>query len=262
MVHLNEVHEKYAEKGLTVLAVSKQDHSSVEKFIEEFQPKYPTVCEKSDSMRAYARTSYPSAFLINSNGRILWLGHPGNLTDGTIDEALENTKILPAWPDALDGVKKVFLKDKYADALSKAQKDIERGRLEEADAEAATGIVAWLEWYGSSALEGAAADAEAGKVYEAGCTYEHVADLYRHHELGEKAEAALKELLADKDRKLEYKAGEKLAKILEEIKELKPKKALLKLKPMLSKKYRETAAGKKAAAVAEVLEKEIEEASG
>jgi len=259
VVHLNEIYDKYGEQGLTVLAISKQDRSSVESFIEEFQPKYPTVCEKSDSMRAYARSSYPSAFLINSNGRILWLGHPGELPESTITQAIENTKILPAWPDALDGVKKDFLKDKYAEALAKAQKEIERGQLEEADAAAATRIVEWLEWYGSSALEGAAADVEAGKVYEAGLAYEHVGALYKHHELGEKADAALKELLADKDRKLEYKAGEKLAKILEEIKELKPKKALVKLKPMLAKKYRETAAGKKAAAVAEVLEKEIEE---
>lgn len=259
MVHLNTLQEKYGEKGMTVLAISKQDRSAVEKFIEEFKPTYPTVSEKSDSMRAYARSSYPSSFLINSDGRILWLGHPGELGDGTIDQALENTKILPAWPDALDPVKKAFLKDKYTEALEKAQKDIERGELAEEDAAAAKGIVEWIEWYGNSTLEGAAADATGGKVYEAGLAYQHVADLYKHHELGEKADAALKELLSDKDRKLEFKAGEKLAKILEEIRDLKPKKALQKLKPMLSKKYKETAAGKKAATVAEVLEKELEQ---
>lgn len=256
MVHLNELQEKYAEQGLSVVAVSKQDRSSVEKFIEEFQPAYPTVCESSDSMRAYGRTSFPSAFLIDTNGRILWLGHPGELPNSTIDEAIESTKILPAWPDALHSARKAFLKDKYADALGKVAKEIERG-LEGDEATAAEGIQAWLEWYGASALEGAKKEAEEGKVYEAATTFEEVADLYKRHEYEEQADAALKELLSDKDRKLEYKAGEKLAKIMEQIKELKPKKALLKLKPLLSRKYEETAAGKKAAKVAEALEAEL-----
>ena len=258
MVHLNEIHEKYGERGLSVVAVSSQDGSAVEKFIEEFQPKYPTVCEKSDSMRAYGRSSYPSAFLINTNGRILWLGHPGDLRDTSIDEAIESTKILPAWPDALSAARKVFLKDKYDDALAKVVKEIEKGALEGDDATAAGGIQAWLEWYGASALEGAAKEASEGKVYEAASTYEHVAAVYKKHDLAKQASAALKELLSDPDRKLEFKAGEKLAKIMEEIKELKPKKALLKIKPLLSKKYAETAAGKKAAEVAKALEAELD----
>lgn len=258
MVHLNELHEKYGEQGLTVVAVSKQDASTVQKFVDEFGAVYPTVCEKSDSMRSYGRNSYPSAFLINTNGRILWVGNPGSLSDGTIDEAFENTKILPDWPSTLKSVKKAFLKDKYADALAKVSKEIEKGKLEGEDATAAEGIQAWLDWYGSSALEGARKEAEEGKVYEAASTYEHVAAVFKKHDFAKEADAAMKELLSDKDRKLEYKAGEKLAKIMEEIKELKPKKALLKIKPLLGKKYRETAAGKKAAKVAEALEAELD----
>ena len=257
MVHLNELHEKYGEQGLSVVAVSKQDRSTVQDFVDEFQAVYPTVCEKSDSMRAYGRTSYPSAVLIDTNGRVLWVGNPGGLGDGTIDEAFENTKILPAWPDALKAVKKSFIKDKYADALSKVSKELERGKLEGDDVAAAEGIRDWLDWYGSSALEGAKKEAEEGKIYEAAVTYEHVAEVFKKHDYAKQADAAKKELLSDKDRKLEFKAGEKLAKIMEEIKELKPKKALLKLKPLLGKKYRETAAGKKAAQVAEALEAEL-----
>ena len=101
-------------------------------------------------------------------------------------------------------------------------------------------------------------EAEEGKVYEAASTYEHIAAVFKKHDLSKQAKSALKELLSDPERKLEFKAGEKLAKIMEEIKELKPKKALLKLKPLLGKKYRETAAGKKAAKVAEALEAELD----
>lgn len=259
MVHLNEIHDKYGEKGLTVLAVSRQDRATVERFIEEFEARYPTVVEKTNSMRAYGRTSVPSAFLINSNGRILWLGHPGNLQDTTIDEAIENTKILPAWPNALKAAKKSFLKDKYAEALSKVAKELGNDRLGEEDTAAAEGIRDWLTWYGESTLEGAKKDSEASHYYEASATYEHLVALYKKHETATKAGAALKELLSDSDRKREVKAGKKLAKILEAIKDLKPKKALKKLKPMLSKRYEETAAGKKAAQIAEQLEQKLEQ---
>ena len=195
MVHLNELHEKYGEKGLTVVAVSKQDRSTVQQFVDEFGAVYPTVCESSDSMRAYGRTSYPSAFLIDTNGRVLWLGNPGGLGNGTIEEAIQNTKILPAWPDALKSARKSFLKDKYADALKKVSKELEREKLEGDDKTAAEGIQAWLEWYGTSALEGAKKEAADGKVYEAASTYEHVGDVYKRHDFEKQADAALKELL-------------------------------------------------------------------
>ena len=260
MGHLNELHEKYTDQGLTVLAVSPQSAATIEAFIEEFGCIYPTVSEKSNSARAYGRGSLPSAFLINSNGRILWIGHPGELPDSTIEEALENTKVLPPWRNALKSVKKAFLKDKYADALAKVEKEIAKERLDEPDQVAAEAIRDWLLWYGSTTIEGAQKDLESGKVYEAARNLEHVADLYAKHEYATQAEAALDELLSDPAHKLEVKAGEKLAKALLQIQEdeLKPKKALLKLKPLLAKKYAETAAGQRAAKLAEELEAELD----
>jgi hypothetical protein len=260
VVHLNELHEKYSDKGLTVLAVSGQSGAAIEAFIEEFGCTYPTVSEKTNSARAYGATGVPRAYLINSNGRILWIGHPGELPDSKIEEALEQTKILPPWRNALKSVKKAFLKDKYAVALALAEKEIEKGRLDEADLTAAEAIREWIVWYGSSTLEGAKADIEGGKLYEASRNLEHLSDLYAKHDYATQADAALKELLADPERKLEVKAGEKLAKALAAIQEdeLKPKKALAKLKPLLGNKYAETAAGKTAAELAEKLEAELD----
>jgi hypothetical protein len=258
VVHLNSLQEKYAEKGLTVLAVSKQDAGSIRTFNEEQQAKYPTVAEKSDSMRSYGRSSYPSAFLLAANGRVLWVGHPGELPDSTIEDALANTKILPPWPEALDGSHKAFQKDKYDEAFSKVEKAIADGALPEEDKAAAEQIRDWFVWYGEISLEGAAKQVEGGRAYEASLAYKDLIAQYKKHELGIRAKTALDELMADPDRKNEVKAGEKLAKILEEIREEKPEKALLKLKPMLGKKYEETAAGKRAAEIAKQLEEAIE----
>jgi hypothetical protein len=257
--HLNELQEKYGEQGLSIVAVSKEDSSSLEKFIEELGAEFPIVAEKTNSMRAYGKTSYPSSFLIGPDGRVLWEGHPGNLSDATLEEFLSNVKILPAFPDALQTVERAFRKDKYADALKKLQAALDRGSLEEEDAATGEEILAWLDWYATSSLESAAADVREEKYYEASVTYELIQDLYKGHDYAEQADAALKELLSDADRKLEVKAGRKLAAILAEIREedLSPKKALKALQPLLTRKYENTRAGQQAAELAAELEEEI-----
>ena len=258
MVHLNELQQKYGEKGLTVVGVSAQGKGAVEAFIEEFGVEYPTVTAKMASIQPFRSGGVPHAHLIDTDGRILWSGHPGELPDAKIEEAIEGTKILPDWPDSLKAVKKAFLKDKYMDALLKLEKAVQKGDLEADDADAAEGIQAWIEWYGKRALEGAVKDQAEGRHYEAAQGFELVADLYKKHPYATEAEAGLKELLSDPDRKKEVKAGAKLAKILVEIADEKPKKALKKLKPMLSKKYAETKAGQRAAEIAKELEAQLD----
>ncbi len=256
MGHLNELQEKYKDKGLTVLAISGQDKTAVSGFVEEFGAKYPTISESSDSMEAYDCNSYPSAFLIDTGGRITWAGHPGELQESAIDDLLANAKILPDWPDDLKDAHHEFEKLDYTKALEKTEKALEKDDLEEGLRATAEKIRDWLLWYGTARLEAAQADVDGGRFYEASVALEEVQDLYKHHDLADQAGKKLDELLSDKDRKLEVKAGEKLAKILEKIRGESPKKALKLLKPMLSRKYEDTAAGKKALSLAEKLEKE------
>ena len=131
--YLNELQEKYGEKGLSVLSVARQDRSSIGTFVEELEVKYPTVNEKSDSMTAYGRTSFPSAFLIDTGGRVVWSGHPGNLSDGDIERTLESSRILPPWTPALKDVRKLFDKEKMGEALARLDKHIASERLEAED---------------------------------------------------------------------------------------------------------------------------------
>ena len=254
MVHLNELQEKYGEKGLSVLSVARQDRSSIGTFVEELEVKYPTVNEKSDSMTAYGRTSFPSAFLIDTGGRVVWSGHPGNLSDGDIERTLESSRILPPWTPALKDVRKLFDKEKMGEALARLDKHIASERLEAEDLETAKSVHAWILWYGESNLEGAKRDQDGGKVYEAFVTLDYLADAFRKHAHGETAKTRLDELLSDKEAKLEVKAGEKLAKILVDLDPTDAKDALKALQPLLSKKYANTAAGRKAAELAAELE--------
>ena len=72
------------------------------------------------------------------------------------------------------------------------------------------------------------------------------------------AKAEIKVLKGDKAHALEIKASEKLEKLKKEMREeRKPADKLKVLKPLLSKKYAETLAGKEAAEIAEDLEAKI-----
>ena len=256
MVHLNELQEKYQEKGFEIVSVSREPAASLEKFIEELGATFPIISESGNSMRAYGRTSYPSAFLIGTDGRVLWEGHPGNLSDATIEQHLDEAKILPDFPDALRSIHKYMEKLKYGTALKKLTDMIDREKLEGDDLTTGEEIRDWFTWYATSSLDHAAVNTREDRFYDASVTYESIEDLYKGHDFAGQAKDALKELLSDSDRKLEVKAGQKLAAILAEMAELTPKKALKALQPLLSRKYEDTRAGQEAAEIAQRLEEE------
>lgn len=252
MGHLDKLDEELKDKGLTVIAITRQDRSAVDKFIEETGAKHTIVIEGGDSMRAYGSRSWPTTFLIDPGGRIVYRG--STVPDSTITETLESVKILPEFPQALKSARKAFDKEKFSDAQKAIAKALEKGKLEDAEKTAAEGIAAWLTWYANSNLEAAAKATAAGKHYEAWTAYNDVAAWYKGAPEGERAAAAAKELLADKETKAEIKAGDKFAKLKLKIADMSPKKALKALKPMTGRKYRDTVAGKQAAALIEQLE--------
>lgn len=254
MVHLDKLHAEMSDKGLSILAITKQDRAAVDKFVEETGAKHPIVLESSDSMSNYGCNSYPSSFLIGPDGRILWTGHPGNLQDSVIEEALQQAQILPEFPKALASARKQFDKEKFADAQTAVLKAIEGGKLEEADAAVATKIDTWLTWYAESTVTEAGKSAEAGDFYEAWVAYEDISKGYKGSAIGKRAASLAAELLSDGEKKDEIKAGDRFAKIRAEIRGMSSKKTLKALAPMTGKSYRDTRAGKAAAALIAELE--------
>lgn len=252
MGHLDKLAEEKADAGLSVIAITRQARAAVDAFIEETGAKHTIVIEGGDSMRAYGSRSWPTTFLIDPGGRIVYRG--STVPDSKIEEVLESVKILPEFPKALKSARKAFDKEKFADALKAVNKELEKGKLEEADKAAAEAIAAWLGWYANSNLEGAAKATEDGKHYEAWTTYNDVATWYKGTAEGTRAAAAAKELLTDAEKKAEIKAGDKFAKLKVKIADMSPKKAIKALQPMTGKKYRDTVAGKQAAALIKQLE--------
>jgi thiol-disulfide isomerase/thioredoxin len=105
--HLNEIHEKYKDKGLNVIGQDcwENDDELVAPFIKKMGEKMTyrvALDDKSGEtkkgeqkgamaktwMAAAWRNGIPSAFLVDTKGLIAWIGHPMSLTEDTIEAVL------------------------------------------------------------------------------------------------------------------------------------------------------------------------------
>lgn len=75
---------KYKNKGVILLAVSYEPEKTVKTYIEKQKLPYIVGAGAEDSMKEYGVKGFPTAFLINPDGKIAWTGHPA-----TVEEALE-----------------------------------------------------------------------------------------------------------------------------------------------------------------------------
>jgi tetratricopeptide (TPR) repeat protein len=73
------VWEEWKDKGFVILALSDESKSEIERFIESYKPTYP-IGSGSRSGDRYGVQGYPSAFLIDHEGTVIWEGHPGDTT--------------------------------------------------------------------------------------------------------------------------------------------------------------------------------------
>jgi thiol-disulfide isomerase/thioredoxin len=103
--HLNELHLKFKDKKLVVIGqdVKEHDITKVVPFIKQMGDKmtYRVALDDMSTveqgamdktwMEAAGQTGIPTAFLINTEGRIAWIGHPMTLREETIQQVLDGT---------------------------------------------------------------------------------------------------------------------------------------------------------------------------
>jgi len=86
--HLNEIYGKYKDKGLVIIGVSDEDPATVKEFQKGTPMNYANGVSK-DLVQKYGVNGIPHAFLIGKDGKLLWHGHPMQLTDAIINSALK-----------------------------------------------------------------------------------------------------------------------------------------------------------------------------
>lgn len=100
--HLNELHEKFKDKKLTVIGqdVWERDETLVEPFIKKMGDKmtYRVALDDKSAdkdgamattwMKAAGQNGIPSAFVVNSEGKIAWIGHPMTMKESLLEDIL------------------------------------------------------------------------------------------------------------------------------------------------------------------------------
>lgn len=100
--HLNEKYLKYKDKGLVVIGQDcwEEDDTLVEPFVKKMGDKMSyrvALDDKNGSvkgkmsdtwMAAAGQDGIPTAFVVDTNGIIAWIGHPMTLEDSVIDQVL------------------------------------------------------------------------------------------------------------------------------------------------------------------------------
>ena len=88
--HLNEIHEKFKDRGLLVVGVTEEPNSVIKKFQKEVPMDYAVATDTGGRLNEKMGISgIPHAFLVNTSGEIVWQGHPNRLTDEEIEKILE-----------------------------------------------------------------------------------------------------------------------------------------------------------------------------
>ena len=100
--HVNELHQKYKDKGLVVVGqnVWENDTSKVEPFIKKMGEKmtYRVALDNGAGnkgkmaetwMEAADQHGIPTAFIVNKEGKIAWIGHPMSLKESVLEQVLD-----------------------------------------------------------------------------------------------------------------------------------------------------------------------------
>ncbi len=93
--HLNELHHKYAAKGVVIIGITGELTGKVKSFLKEMKGKmdYTVAVDQKKKtseayMKAFGQEAIPYAFIVNKEGQIAWAGSPFEDTEA-MDKALE-----------------------------------------------------------------------------------------------------------------------------------------------------------------------------
>ena len=203
---MNELHARYASRGLTVLGVSSDSPASIARFVREQGVRHAVARVVLDVLRAYEVTSYPLGLLIAPDGRVLWRGSFDRLTDRVLDAYLARVRVLPDVPPSF-----AYLQTRLAaEAYGAVERDLDRlracRRLDERDCAFVLATLAWIDWQRQQAWAHAAEDERQGRWMDAHETYAALEVSYAGTETATRAQAARGRLLLEAGRAREIRA--------------------------------------------------------
>ncbi len=108
--HLTQLQAKFKAKGVTFVGISDETAEIVKPFVDKMGAKMDYVVavdsdrKTSDAyMRAYGQGGIPTAFVVDKEGRVAWVGHPMDGLEETLDQIVAGTYDIAATQKEFDG---------------------------------------------------------------------------------------------------------------------------------------------------------------
>lgn len=210
----------------------------IEKFVAEQGINYPTGAGATRAAGVYGISGYPSAFLIDHEGTVIWKGHPSSLGAGMIRKAIEKAEADGPWdPGERHEVLEKAVELARAGEMGKAWKAAESARKrndEDATAvEAVDQFLADIRERGKRVLAKAQARAEEGRYFQATEYLEKQCDAYKGSPLEDAWKDVLKAWRRDKQAQEQYDLDEDRLDAIRTALEGEPGEALDDLKELI-----------------------------
>ncbi|HEV3211665.1 MAG TPA: TlpA family protein disulfide reductase [Chthoniobacterales bacterium] len=88
--HLNQIYAKYRSKGLEIVGITDENEATVKRFQQQVPMNYNVAINTPQSVyQQFGIEGIPTAFLVDKGGKIVWTGHPMELTDVEIQGVLD-----------------------------------------------------------------------------------------------------------------------------------------------------------------------------
>ena len=238
--------KKYRDRGLVVVGVTNEPKSLVEKAIKKKHMKFPVAMVKTNEEQPFAVRGFPTSFLVDVDGTILWKGHPAAFDSqfGTkrLETYLAKTVSLPSLPD--DYVKSVA-KHIEKRAYGKAHGAILKAMVRDADNESLKTYVEKIESIVEFKIANAEELLDEGEYGRAMAVYEQLLGQFSGVPGAEGAKELAANLKANKEARDELAATAKWESAMKDWRKGKFDKALSGVRS-IAKKYGSTPTGQRA----------------
>jgi hypothetical protein len=245
---MNKLQKELGSKGLVVVGVTNEPDSIVSKDVAKSKMKHPILMVKGEDIDTwYGVDGYPSGYLIDPAGNIVWEGHPGNLDTDWLEEQLATiTSVAPVLPEEWKDINGLLVKRKFGKAQAALGKALAKA-ADNAELKAAQDYITKALDDKLAAAKTATESGEFGRAMqlytEAGTQFEGLPGV-------EAAKAGADALKKDKLAADDLAAHGKLQEAIAQWRKGEMEKAL-RAYSGVAKKYPDTPSGKRAAELAE-----------
>jgi len=114
-----------------IVGVTNEQDALVKKWIADKKPKYAIdEVAGDDADKAYGIKGFPHSYLVGADGNVIWSGHPGNLSEDAIEQALEKCSFVPAVPAQWKAINASITAKEYGKAWVAIGKELAKGENE------------------------------------------------------------------------------------------------------------------------------------